>query len=331
MRRCLPKPVLVVLAFLVVTPVSLWAQGQIIGEVHVNRGELPGPVLVELQFRGAPVTSVYTDTQGKFGFGPLDSNMYHVVIRDERFYPVDEQAFLDVSISATLMVQIHLTMKPSEGKDGPVGRSPGSNPNLVDAKDYRRNVPKAALKEFDKGVEADRKGDTQEAIRHYQKSLGIASDFYPAHNNLGSVYSRMANFPAARDQFEEAVKLNGSDAEARLNLANVFLITRDYPAAMNNVQEGLRRAPQSPFGYFLLGSIYKQTGKLPEAEHALRQALDLDPAMSRVRLELVNIYLTQGKKSEASQELRAFLEQSPEDPLAPKARDLLKKLETSPK
>jgi tetratricopeptide (TPR) repeat protein len=330
MRRSLPKPLLAVLAFLVATPVSLWSQGQIIGEVHVNQGDLPGPVLVELQFRGAPITSVYTDTHGKFGFGPLDSNMYHVVIRDERFYPVDEQAFLDLSISATLMVQIHLTMKAPEKKDAPVNRGPGSNPNLVDAKDYRRNVPKAALKEFDKAVEADRKGNMEEAIRHYQRSLAIASDFYPAHNNLGSVYSRTANFPAAQAQFEEAIKLNGSDAEARLNLGNVFLMTRNYDAALDNVQEGLRRAPQSPFGYFLLGSIYKQTGKLPEAEHALREALDLDPAMSRVRLELVNIYLTQGKKTNASQELRAFLEQSPQDPLAPKARDLLKKLETNP-
>jgi Flp pilus assembly protein TadD len=92
----------------------------------------------------------------------------------------------------------------------------------------------------------------------------------------------------------------------------------------------LRRSPQSPFGYFLLGSIYKQSGKLPEAERALRQALTLDPAMARVRLELVNIYLSQGKKDDASHELRAFLEQSPQDPLAPKARDLLKKLETHP-
>jgi Tfp pilus assembly protein PilF len=289
--------------------------------------------MVELQFRGAPVSTVYTDTQGKFGFGPLESNLYHVLVRDERFYPVDEQAFLDLSISATLMVQIHLTFKPpdSDKKDAAGNRSPGSNPNLVDAKDYRRNVPKAALKEFDKGVEADQKSDTEGALRHYQKCLAIAPDFYPAHNNLGSLYLRTANLPAAQQQFEQAIKLNESDAEARLNLGNVFLMTRNYEAALENVHEGLRRSPQSSFGYFLQGSIYKQTGKLPDAERSLRQALQLDPAMSRVRLELVNIYLTQGKKSDASQELRAFLQQSPQDPLAPKARDLLKKLEPDSK
>jgi len=332
MRRSFPRPLFAIAALLFLSPVCLWAQGQIIGEVHVNRGELPGPVMVELQFRGAPVGSVYTDTQGKFGFGPLESNLYHVVIRDERFYPLDEQALLDLSTSATLMVQIHLTFKPPEKdkKDVTLERGMGSNPNLVDAKDYRRNVPKAALKEFDKGVEADHKSDADGALRHYQKCLAAAPDFYPAHNNLGSLYLRMGNFPAAQQQFEQAIKLNESDAEARLNLGNVFLMTRNYDAALENVQEGLRRSPQSSFGYFLQGSIYKQTGKLQEAERSLRQALNLDPAMSRVRLELVNVYLTQGKKSDASQELRAFLQQSPQDPLAAKARDLLKKLETNP-
>jgi Tfp pilus assembly protein PilF len=108
-------------------------------------------------------------------------------------------------------------------------------------------------------------------------------------------------------------------------------MTRDYDGALQNVEEGLRRAPQSAFGYFLLGSIDKQTGKLPEAEHALRQALALDPQMSRIRLELVNIYLIQEKKIEAREELRGFLKDSPNDPLVPKARAVLAKLDASSK
>jgi hypothetical protein len=49
--------------------------------------------------------------------------------------------------------------------------------------------------------------------------------------------------------------------------------------------------------------------------------------MSKVHLELVNLYLAQQKKSEASAELKSFLKDSPDDPFAPKAREVLQRLE----
>jgi len=105
-----------------------------------------------------------------------------------------------------------------------------------------------------------------------------------------------------------------------------LLMTKNYDDALKEVEEGLRRKPNSAFGQYILGSIYERMRKLPEAEHALREALKLDPAMSRVRLELVNVYLLQQRKSEASAELKAFLKDSPTDPLAPKAKEILEKL-----
>src|SRR5690242_19915623 len=80
--------------------------GSISGEVHASRGDLPGRVMVELQLHGSPITSEYTDEQGKFGFGPVTSNSYHIIIQDERFYPVDQRVMVDLSISAVTMVQI---------------------------------------------------------------------------------------------------------------------------------------------------------------------------------------------------------------------------------
>ena len=106
-----------------------------------------------------------------------------------------------------------------------------------------------------------------------------------------------------------------------------MLMTKNYNDALKEVEEGLRRKPNSAFGQYILGSIYERMRKLPEAEQALREALRLDPGMSRVRLELVNVYLVQQKKAEASVELKAFLRDSPTDPLAPKAKEILEKLE----
>jgi Flp pilus assembly protein TadD len=327
MRRVRPKSILPCLALAVLSAPSLWAQGAIVGEVHLSGADFPPPVLVELVLRGAPISSMYTDGQGKFAFGSLANNVYHVRIRDDRFYPIEERVVLDLSITATQMVQLYLTPRRETKKDTLPSRTAGSNPHAVDPEEYRRHIPKGALKEFDKGVRADQEGKRDEAIQHYEKALSLAPDFYPAHNNVGSDYLGKSDFKSAQTHFEAAIKLNTSDAEAHLNLANVLLMTKNYPAALSSVEEGLRREPDSALGKFLLGSIYERLGQYAEAEAALHQALDLDPKMSRVRLELVNLYLRQKKTLEARAELRAFLRDTPNDPLAPKAKEVLEKLE----
>ena len=325
--------ILVCLFSLVLPPATLRAQqsgvGNIIGELHVSRGDLAGRIFIELQLRGATLASGYSDDEGKFGFYGLGSNPYHVVIHDEHFYPVDQLVVLDTSISSISMTQINLILREPVKSEPLSNQGPGSNPYLIDPSEYRRHFPKNAIKEFDKGVNADKNQKRDEAIAHYQKSISLAPDFYPAHNNLGSAYLSQSDFKSAQAQFEEAIKLNQSDAEAHLNLANLLLMAKSYEDALKNVEEGLRRNPTSAFGQFLLGSINERMRRLPEAEHALREALKLDPGMSRVRLELVNVYLLQQKKSQACAELKAFLNDSPKDPLAPRAKEVLGKLEAA--
>jgi tetratricopeptide (TPR) repeat protein len=294
----------------------------------VVRTDLPGtPIQVNLVLRGATVTTAYANDQGKFGFYSLQGNPYHIVINDDRFYPVDQQVRLDPSVTANQMVQITLTPRAASAPTDTLSKQKGSNPYIVDLEQYRRNFPKKAVKEFDKGLKADQNNKRDEAIRHYEEALKIAPDFYPAHNNLGSDYLAKSDFPSAQSQFESAIKLNQSDPEAYLNLANVLLQTKNYDAALKNVQEGLRKRPDSALGHFLLGSIYERMSRFTEAERALREAMNTDPTMSRVRLELVNLYLAQKRKPEAVAELKDFVKVFPDDPMTPKARQVLEKLQ----
>src|SRR5207237_6927419 len=87
--------------------------GNVVGELHLTRGDFGGRIFVELQLRSAPIASGYSDNEGKFGFYGLASNTYHVVIHDERFFPVDQAVVLDTSISFMSVAQVTLT--PHEG------------------------------------------------------------------------------------------------------------------------------------------------------------------------------------------------------------------------
>ena len=301
--------------------------GSIVGELHMSRGDFPGRVFVELQLRTATITSAYSDDEGKFVFYGLGSNPYHVVIRDERFVPVDQTVTVDTSISTTAVAQVNLTLREPAKKDLGPKRESGSNPYLIDPAEYQRHFPKKAVQEYEKGLKANRGGDGQEAARHFQKAIDFAPTFYPAHNELGRAYLAKSDFKGAQREFEEVIRLSPNDAVAHVNLGNVFLLTRRLDDAFAQVQEGLRRDPNSAVGQFVLGSVYQKMHKPEESERALREALRLDPKMATVHLELVNLYLSQSKRPDAMNELKDFLKLAPEDPRAGHCREVLHRLE----
>lgn len=305
--------------------------GSIVGQVRVARGDFPSEsILVSLEFRGSQIESIYTDAQGKFGFHNLAPNPYYVNINDDHYDPVRELATLN-PMGSTITI-VNVTLVPRIARAAPNGtptKLGGANQNTTDVREYSAKFPKSAVKEFERGLASDGKAKKDDAIRHYQKAIQIAPDFYAAHNNLGSSYLSKSDLPAARTEFEQVVRLNQSDASAYFNLSNVCLLLKELPDAQRFLNEGLRREPDSPLGQFLRGSLDMRLGKLPEAEDALEQAIKLDPVMAQARLQLVNLYLQEGKKTDAIAQLQSFVDAFPGNPLSPRAKQLLQRLNAS--
>jgi tetratricopeptide (TPR) repeat protein len=319
-----------VLASLAV-PTQLGAQqnqlGKIIGNVRVAKGDFPvHPVLISLEMRGTPIGSAYCDNQGRFGFYSLVANQYRVSVDDDAYEPISQTTEVNPASSPTNFIELRLVPRPNSNKETLPGRLEGSNPYLVDPAEYYRKFPKKTVKEFEKGVDAERKAKTEEAIVHYERALSYSPDFYPAHNNLGTLSLGKQNFEAAQLHFEAALKANQNDAQAYFNLGNVLLLTKRYDAAENEIEQGLQRRPDSAFGHFLEGSLYSHTRRLELAEKSLQKARQLDPKMSEVYLQLVNLYMQQKRTADAIDELDAYLRAFPNSTFSLKARDLLKRL-----
>ena len=308
--------------------------GNVIGHIRVQRGDAPPQrVLVTLEMRGAPMESTYTDSSGTFGFHSLYPNPYTVVVSDDNYEDVRRQVVIDPTMMApAVFVDIALIPKKKEKPDPTSSPNPnGSNPDMIDIREYADRFPKRAVKEFEKGLSADAEGKRDEAIRHYLKAVEIAPDFYLAHNNLGTDYQNKSDFPNARKEFERVVQLNQSDAAAYFNLSNICMLTAQLPEAQQYLDEGLRREPDSALGQFLLGSLDLRLKKLPLAELALLRAIELSPTMAQARLQLVNLLLEQGRKDAAASQLHDFLNKLPDSPFAVQARQVLQKLEAASK
>jgi len=303
--------------------------GTVIGELRVQRGDFPPQkVLVSLMIRGAPMASTYTDDQGRFGFYALPLDLYYVDINDDSYQSVHERAMLSPFTSS---VFLHITLTPRTATKGekPATQLSGGNPNVMDVREYAKHFPKKAFKEFQKGVLADQEGKKDDAVRHYEKALQIAPDFYPAHNNLGSDQLGRNNLPDARKEFEKVIQLNQTDAAGYFNLANVCMLMNQLPDAQRLLNEGLRRQPESALGKFLLGSLDMRSGRLAPAEQALRESVALNPLMAQSRLQLINVLLQEGKKPEALDQLHGFISAFPASPFRPQAEQLLRRLEAS--
>ena len=327
LRRITPLLVLTLLLAHAYSSLAQQQLGKVIGQVLLDKGDFPPhPMMVELDFRGSATQTVYTDAQGRFGFYGLSADVYHVVMHEDGYQSIDEEANVDPFSSPIVVVKIRLVASTAKKVDQ--GGVKGSNPYVIDLSEYKRHFPKPAIKEFDSGVKADKAHKPDEAIRHYEKAISLAPDFYPARNNLGSDYLSKADFANAQKQFEEAIHLNKDDSQAYFNLGNVLTLTNHVPEAETVINEGLQKRPDSAFGYFLLGSLHARSGRTSEAEKNLRHAIQLDPAMPEVYLQLVNLYLQQNRKTEAIAELQDFLHAFPDGAFSPKAKQVLKKLQS---
>jgi tetratricopeptide (TPR) repeat protein len=303
--------------------------GNIIGHINVQRGDSPPErILVTLEVRGAPMDSVYTDSSGTFGFHNLGPNPYYVMVNDDNYEPVRRQVAIDpIQQSPTVYLEITLVPKNKPKPDAAALPPNGGNPNMIDVHQYLEHVPKAAAKEFSKGVNADAANKKDDAIRHYLKAVSIAPNFYVAHDNLGSDYLSKSNFANARKEFVRVIELNQSDAAAYFNLSNVCMLTGQLADAQQNLDEGLRRQPDSAFGQFLLGSLNMRLQKYPLAEVALLRAIQVDPTMAQARLQLVNLLLQEGRKEAAVAQLHEFVSTLPDSPFTAQAKQVLLKLE----
>ncbi len=306
--------------------------GSIIGHLRAARGgSPPDRILVTLEFRGAAIQTVYTDSQGTYGFHSLLPNSYYVVINDDNYQPERREAAIPPSTLAPT-VFADFTLIPRAKAPSVVtlpDKQAGANSNMTDIREYAAKFPKPALKEFKKGVNSDQDGNKDDAIKHYAKAVQIAPDFYQARNNLGSDYLSKSDFPGAKTQFSAAIQANQSDSAGYFNLSNVCMLMGELAEAKNYLDEGMRRDPESALGLFLLGSLDLKTGKLPEAEQALRKAILLNRTMVQARLQLVNLLLQLGKKDSAIAELHDFVSTFPDNSFSPQAKQLLKRLEAS--
>lgn len=127
---------------------------------------------------------------------------------------------------------------------------------------------------------------------------------------LAQAYVRSGNYPAARRNYEELVRLAPRDAASLNDLANVMLRMND-PAALKVAEQALAASPANPAVIDTVGWIAFQAGNNDRALQHLRDARLRDPANPVIRYHLAAVLAKAGRKNEAREELEAALRGQP--------------------
>lgn len=126
------------------------------------------------------------------------------------------------------------------------------------------------------GVELFRRGDIEDAKRHFEKSVNLQPEWTISLNNLGAVYSRMGDLQKAKFYYEKATE-KGDYYLAYENLAFLLVGAEDHNEAFRFFQKAIAKFPNSTNINSAAAIVYAKAGKKEEALRFAARALQLSP------------------------------------------------------
>jgi tetratricopeptide (TPR) repeat protein len=161
-------------------------------------------------------------------------------------------------------------------------------------------------------------------------SLHQAAELEPQnalyHNALGAVLLNIGRFPDAQVEFEKAVQLDATYADAYHNLGSAYAEQGKWEEAIGAYKKALAQPiyakPQSTYNN--LGYAYWALDRRKEAEEAFRAALQLDPKLVPSHFWLGVVLEREGRKAEAKAHFQAARDLEPSSTLGKRAADVLK-------
>jgi protein O-mannosyl-transferase len=146
---------------------------------------------------------------------------------------------------------------------------------------------------------AVRKGDTGDAIAHYQESLDLNPSAVATHMKLGYLLAENGDWDEAMLHFQRSLELDAKNATTYNNIALVLAQHGKTDQAIATFREGLRVDPGSYAVLSNLATLLAGRGELDEAIGYVRRAIAASPRVASLCHQMAQLLREQGKTSEA--------------------------------
>ena len=204
-----------------------------------------------------------------------------------------------------------------------------------------------SLSRYIMGVIYDNFGDTEDAIREYNKSLEhkpdnpevyvkLGADFMlqgeldrseetlkkavsmdpgsvDAYILLGIINTSRGEFSSAERYYEEALKCEPDNIKVLTFLSDLFVVQHELDKAAEVYEKILDIRKNDAFLYFNLGIIYSKLNLLDKAEEKLTKAIEVDTDHVEAQMVLGLLYEVDGKHIDAIQQYEKVINIDPKN------------------
>ena len=141
-------------------------------------------------------------------------------------------------------------------------------------------------KVYSEGLEAYKRKKYDEALQHFQKSVELESGFMEGYKGIGLVQSKLKDYPAAIEAYNEALALKPDQSDVYFYLGIAYGKSADrnranLQKAVSSYSKATELKPDYAAAFKNLAPLYEKQGKDREAIGAYRNAIDLDAKRNR--------------------------------------------------
>lgn len=156
---------------------------------------------------------------------------------------------------------------------------------------------------FRQGVEADRAGDAEQAIRGYTRAVrkdpGLANGYF----NRAIDYAGAGQYTRAVQDCEAVVRLDPEDAQAHNNLGVALAALGENRPALESLSHAVRLDPGYADACYNLGNIRAALGDPESAVRAYSRAVEIDPGFAEAYHNRAAVRARLGDLARAEQDL----------------------------
>lgn len=328
----------------IITVSGIYAQNTGTGGKHSIQGRIFLPngqsldtlTTVRLESTSFSTISTQTDRGGGFVFNSLAPGNYTVVIDlgenfeiSREYVSIEPDAQLsppgspdDISSisSSTKVIKLPVYLQ--------FKRNPRQINKVINAK--LADVPKDALKRYEKALELSRNNKTKESIDELNAAISIYPQFSVALAALGEQYLKLGKLDEAIAALRNALKIDPTYFEAKLNYGIALLNKKEVKDAEKELVEAIAINSTAVTPHLYLGMAFIQKQNLDQAQTELELAKSLKGKneFPLVHKLLGGVYWAKKQYKSAADELETYLQLLPNIADANKIREIIKDLRT---